>query len=91
MAPRQALNERLEELRAELESSEKLTEPDRRRLEALLRSIRAHAAGEASEDDDEPESIADQLRDATEQLEEEHPRLTFAIGAVADALSRIGI
>lgn len=91
MPPRRALNERLEELRTELAQSESLTESDRRRLESLLRSIRAHAAGEPSDDDDEPESLSEQLRDATEQLEEEHPRLTLAIGAVADALSRLGI
>jgi len=91
MAPRQALNDRLDELRVELEQSEALTELDRRRLEALLRSIRSHAAGESSEEADEPDSLSDQLRETTEQLEEEHPRLTLAIGAVADALSRLGI
>lgn len=91
MTTRRALDERLEELHAELARSESLTESDRRRLEALLRSIRAHAAGDPSDDDDEPESLSEQLRDATEQLEKEHPRLTLAIGAVAEALSRLGI
>jgi hypothetical protein len=39
----------------------------------------------------EPQSIADRLQEATSQFEESHPRLTLAIGAVAEALARIGI
>ena len=31
------------------------------------------------------------LQDATSQFEESHPRLTLAIGAVAEALARLGI
>jgi hypothetical protein len=39
----------------------------------------------------EPESLADRLQDATSHFEQTHPRLTLAIGAVAEALARLGI
>ena len=35
--------------------------------------------------------LADRLQEATDQFEQTHPRLTLAIGAVAEALSRLGI
>ena len=41
--------------------------------------------------DGDPHSLSDRLKETTEDLEKSHPRLTLAIGAVADALSRLGI
>jgi hypothetical protein len=89
MTPRRALNQRLDELRTELAESESLSPDERARLEALLRDVRAHAEGDTA--GEEPHTLSEQLREATSQFEESHPNLTFAIGAVADALSRLGI
>jgi ElaB/YqjD/DUF883 family membrane-anchored ribosome-binding protein len=87
MAPQRALSERLEQLRRELASSASLSAPDRQRLEQLIADVRDHVEFERHE----PQSLADRLQDATTSFEETHPRLTQAIGAVAEALSRLGI
>jgi ElaB/YqjD/DUF883 family membrane-anchored ribosome-binding protein len=87
MVSRHTLTERLEQLRAELAASESLTRSERERLERLIEDVRAHG----DEPTDEPQTLADRLQEATEQFEQTHPRLTIAIGAVAEALSRLGI
>lgn len=87
MAPRRALNESLEKLRRELGAAESLPAAERERLESLLREVIRSAD---SEDDDEG-SLGERLQEATERFEESHPNLTHAIGAVAEALSRLGI
>jgi len=87
MATQRALSERLDQLRRELAASASLSAADRQRLEQLIADVRDHADRE----DHEPQSLADRLQDATSHFEETHPRLTLAIGAVAEALSRLGI
>ena len=87
MPTRRAVSERLEQLRAELAASASLSPAERDRLEQLIADVREHVEHERHE----PQSIADRLQDATSQFEETHPRLTLAIGAVAEALSRLGI
>ena len=87
MATRRALSERLEQLRRELAASASLSAADRKRLEQLIADVREHAEQEQPE----PQSLADRLQDATSHFEETHPRLTLAIGAVAEALSKLGI
>ena len=87
MPTQRALLERLEQLRTELGSSTSLSRAERERLEKLITDVRAHA----NEQYEEPQTLADRLQEATEQFEQTHPRLTLAIGAVAEALSRIGI
>jgi uncharacterized protein DUF4404 len=86
---RRALNQGLDRLRTELAASSSLSAAERKRLETLLGDVRAHVEGEG--DEHEPQSLADRLHEAKEQFEESHPNLTLAIGAVADALSRLGI
>ena len=39
----------------------------------------------------EPQTLVHRLHEATSHFEQSHPSLTFAIGAVADALARLGI
>lgn len=86
MATRRAVSERLEQLRRELAASASLSAADRERLEQLIADVRDH------NERDEPESsLGDRLQEAMSHLEETHPRLTLAIGAVADALAAIGI
>jgi len=87
MATRRALSERLEQLRRELAASASLSAADRARLEQLIADVREHVELERHE----PHSLADRLQDATSHFEETHPRLTLAIGAVAEALARLGI
>jgi len=82
-----AVTERLDQLRAELTASASLSAAERERLERLIADVREHVALERPA----PQSLADRLSDATTQFEETHPRLTLAIGAVAEALSRLGI
>jgi len=86
--PRRALNESLERLRRELGEARALPEVERARLEALLGEVTRAAEGEAEDEDD---SLVDRLQEATERFEEEHPKLTLAVGAVADALIKLGI
>jgi hypothetical protein len=87
MATRRAVSERLDQLRSELAASSSLSAADRERLEQLIADVHEHVDRE----EPEPQSLADRLQDATSEFEESHPRLTFAIGAVADALSKLGI
>ena len=87
MATRSAVSERLDQLRSELAASSSLSAADRERLEQLIADVHEHVDREELE----PQSLADRLQDATSEFEESHPRLTFAIGAVADALSKLGI
>jgi hypothetical protein len=87
MPTQQPLLERLEQLRAELAASPSLSRAERARIEKLIADVRAHADEQSAE----PQGLVDRLQEATEQFEQTHPRLTLAIGAVADALSAIGI
>ena len=87
MATQRALSERLDELHRELAASTSLSPADRKRLEQLIADVRDHIELEHHE----PQSLADRLQDATGHFEETHPRLTLAIGAVAEALARLGI
>ena len=89
MAPRSALGERLDALRSELRASPSLSRSDRARLEELLGEVQRHAEDDGPED--EPQTLADRLQEATAHFEESHPKLTMAVGAVAEALSRLGI
>jgi predicted nucleic acid-binding Zn-ribbon protein len=86
MPTRRALNERLDQLRSELASSS-LSAGERARLEKLIGDVREHIEQERLE----PQSLADRLQEAIAEFEETHPRLTLAIGSVADALARLGI
>ena len=87
MSTRRAVSDRLDQLRAELAASASLAPAERARLERLIADVREHVDLERHES----QTIADRLQDATSQFEESHPRLTLAIGAVAEALARLGI
>ena len=87
MPTRSAVSERLEQLRSELAASPSLSAAERARLERLIADVREHIDLERHE----PHSLADRLQEATSHLEQTHPRLTLAIGAVAEALARLGI
>jgi len=88
--PRRKLNQSLERLKSELSDAEALPDSERQRLETLVGDVIRAAEGEADEGH-EGDSISDRLQEARERFEESHPNVTLAIGAVADALSRLGI
>lgn len=88
--PRTKLQETVHQLRHEIEAGEPLRPEHRELLSDALSEIEALLA---AEDGDEPAdaSIADRLREASDNFEDTHPNLTLAVGAVADALSKMGI
>jgi len=87
---RAKLDETLQRVRAELASGEPLSPERRAALEELLDEVEPLIA-EENEPGEEHEALPDRLREATEHFEESHPQLTMAVGAVADALARMGI
>lgn len=96
MAPLQRLKERVDALHQQLSGSDSLDEADRASLESLLADVarvleRDDEAHEKAESVEADESLVDQLREAAENFEEQHPTLTELVGRVADALSRLGI
>ena len=88
MAPQRAFSESLARLRSELAMAHTLPTEERERLETLLEEVIRSAEGDGG---DEEDSIAHHLQEAMERFEESHPTLTHAIGAVAEALSRLGV
>jgi hypothetical protein len=87
--PRRALNETVRGLRSELASGAPLSAEQRAALDTLLREIEPLLAEDAADDEHGP--LVTRLRNASEGFEESHPNLTLAVGAVADALSRMGL
>jgi ElaB/YqjD/DUF883 family membrane-anchored ribosome-binding protein len=83
--PRKALNEALEKLEGVLAESSDL-EPERRgRVDDALHDL--HEAVDAEGGTHPPDTIVELATDFVE----EHPRLSEALGRVADALARLGI
>ena len=82
--PKQALNDALEKLKSVLAESRDL-EPERRaRVDRALGEL-----DQAVED--EADGPTDALIELATHFAEEHPRLSEALGRVADALARLGI
>jgi len=86
--PHDALRKKLKQLQDQMADGEPLDAEERRTLDDVLGQVEALLEAEDTDDDD---SLADRVREAGLQFEESHPNLTAAIGAVADALSRLGI
>jgi len=96
MAPLQRLRERVDALHQQLSGTESLDAADRASLESLLADVarlleRDDEARDEGASAETHESLVDQLREAAESFEEQHPSLTELVGRVADALSRLGI
>ena len=90
MSPRAHLRSSLDRLRDQLATGEPLEASERQHLEEALGQL-ALLLDDDAEKTSEHDSLAGQLRDAATRFEESHPDLTLAIGAVAEALSRLGI
>lgn len=81
------LKELLAELHEELESADNLSDEQIAHLRTATDEIHAVLRREGKESG----SLAETFRNAADRLEVSHPRLTHAVGRVADALSQIGI
>lgn len=82
------LKELLAELHEELEAAEDLSDDQAADLRAAIDEIHTALRRKGKE---KPGSMAETFRNAADRLEDSHPRLTHAVGRVADALSQIGI
>lgn len=84
----QRLRQTLEQLHEELEQADSLDPGSRELLREVMGDIREALDRPQTS---ESASLLDRLREATGEFEESHPRLTAAVGRVADALSNLGI
>lgn len=84
-----SLQDRVKELHDAVATGQPLSSDQRAALDVVLDEVEALLASEREAADDD--SLAERVREAGVQFEESHPNLTAAIGAVADALSRLGI
>jgi len=87
--PKRKLTDILQELQESLERSPDLGEEARRALRETAADIRE--ALDQEEPTEREKSFTDQLNDALERFEGEHPQLTAVVGRIADALSDLGI
>ena len=87
---RDQIEQTLRRLHEELSQSPGVSGEAREMLERVMHDI-AILLGESASEPHTPHSLGERLREAADQFEETHPRLTFAIGEVADVLSSIGI
>ena len=83
----QSLEQILEDLRAELAASDHLDANHDARLRDSIADIQVAMDNQQSP----PDSFAERMREVARELEVTHPRLTHAVGRVADALAQIGI
>lgn len=81
------LRERLSELHAQLERGPELDDQTRALLVAVLEDIRALQERTELAKPAEHHSLAEQLREATWELEETHPKLTTAAAQLIEALT----
>lgn len=84
-----SLQERVKQLHDAVATGNPLSPRQREALDGVLAEVETLLGEDADAPDDE--SLAERVREAGIQFEESHPTLTAAIGAVADALSRLGI
>ena len=78
----------LVELDRELKSTGSLDDQSKDLLEQVLADVRKL---ESPADADQHQSAEDRLRKLVLRFETDHPRLSGAVGQVADALSKLGI
>ncbi len=79
----------LEKLHAELSNTDSLDADTQTLLGTVVQDIHAVLGDEPQ--DDSPQGLVNRLKDATDEFEDEHPKLTEAVGQVIEALSRLGI
>ena len=85
--PREQLRVSIEQLRKEIDSDDSLTPDQVEDITEALEEIEAAVDGDGGAED----SVFDKLRAAEDRFEDSHPNPTLAVGAVANALSKLGI
>jgi len=87
------LRETLAELEAELDSLESLDEPTRAVLFAAKQDIEQTLAEhqDPADWDWDPQTVVDNLSEATQEFEVSHPTLTGIVQRVINALTQLGI
>ncbi len=88
--PQDRLRSTLDELRSQLERVAQRDPQVADRLEATIAEAEAALAG-TTKPPEEHESISQQLTDAVRDYEASHPALAGNLGAIIDALGRMGI
>lgn len=87
----QQLQERLEQLHAELKKVESVDQDDRRLLLQLSADIQELLEPGAAHHQNAYVELAEQLREGMDRLEATHPQLTMLMAQMADVLARMGI
>lgn len=83
----QSLDQMIEDLHAELVVASQLHPEKKAQLQKAIAEIQQLIANQQTV----PTSITQRLRELTQELELTHPRLTYVVGRVADALAQMGI
>ncbi len=87
--PEEKLYEKLKSLHESLQNAESLDDKSRALLEQIEDDIRALMADRGEEP--KGETLADRVREATQNFEEEHPQITETVGQVMETLARFGV
>jgi hypothetical protein len=87
--PKRKLTDILHELHESLERSPELGDDAREALRDAASDI--SEALDQEEPSERDQGFAEQLNQALERFEGEHPKLTAVVGRIADALSDLGI
>ena len=85
------LNDLLQELHKELESTDSVDSENRALLAGLVADIRDVLGRSDTGEPGTEESLSERLLESARDFEDSHPRLVSAIGRVADALSKSGV
>jgi hypothetical protein len=85
------LNDLLQELHKELESTDAVDSENRALLAGLVADIRDVLGRPDTGASGTEESLSERLLESARDFEDSHPRLVSAIGRVADALSKSGV
>ncbi len=88
--PQDKLRNTLEQLRSQLDELRKRDSRVAEQLETTIAAAEAALAGEAKPAE-EHASLSAQLADAVREYEATHPALAGNLGAIIDALGRMGI
>jgi hypothetical protein len=87
---KEKLQQLISRLHDELSSAGSVDQQSRELLQKLTEDIQ-HLAGAAESPDEDRASTTNQLEEVALKFETDHPKLSMALGELADALGKIGI
>jgi seryl-tRNA synthetase len=85
------LHEAVEKLHLELEQADDLDDESREQLQHLMSDIHTALEREAPANEEEDESLFEQLNESIQRYEASHPSITAALQHALDILSGAGI